>query len=154
MGASLCRCTPTPSGLGLDDFAVESLLGQGGFASVYCASLRRSHPSDPQRVALKVLDKSKLQDEKHQRMVLQELWLLAHMRHSNMATLQYAFQDDANVYLAMECCQNGDLYALLSRMPMCRMTEEHVKFIAVNVLLFFEYAQQRGVVHRAIKPGK
>lgn len=154
MGAGLCHAGRTQSAeISIHEFTLEQLLGQGGFAAVYRTVWGGGGTAEPRRVALKVLSKHKVASPKHQLMVLQELKLLMSLRHPRMATLLCAFQDHESIYFGLECCPQGDLYGMLSRMPMARMTEEQVKFVACNVLLMFKYMHPRGVIHRDLKPG-
>lgn len=134
---------------GTNDYDVHRLLGEGGFAQVYEGALAWN---PAQRVAIKVLPKSKMTTPKHVQTVLGEVQLLQRLRHPLLTQLQHAFQDDCRAYMACDLCR-CDMYTLLSKTPMARLTEEQVKFVACNVLLCFSYLHPRGVVHRDIKPG-
>lgn len=76
-------------------YEVQRLLGRGGFSSVYLVSEQR----DPSRVlALKVLDRKAIQDERHIKRFRQEIRVLQSIRHPN-------------VIVAHELIELGDLIA-------------------------------------------
>jgi len=150
MGCQSCKLHKSPSAVdSINSFALDGMLGEGGFAKVFEAHL---HSQNAYKVAIKVLSKSKLKERKHVDMIMSELTLLKRLRHPSMSSLHFAFTDENCAFLACDLA-NTDLYALLTKTPMARLTEDQVKFITVNMVDFFSYIHPRGVIHRDVKPG-
>ena len=62
----------------------------------------------------------------------------------------FCFQDQENLYLAMDLLSGGDLRYHISRNK--RFSEEQTKFLVGCILLALDYIHTNNILHRDIKP--
>jgi serine/threonine protein kinase len=137
---------PDLIGKQLGDFKIHKLLGQGGMGEVYLAeqvSLKR-------RVALKILRRDMLKDEKYLRRFEAEAKAVAPISHPNIVSVIAIGEDQGIHYIALEYVQGMNLRDYVDRkgpldLPTC-------KFIIRKVAEALQRAGEEGIVHRDIKP--
>ncbi len=130
----------------LNDYDVGALLGRGGFAVVHSAR----HRQTGRRVALKVIETSKLSDAELNR-VSREVEVhtfLSQEYHPNIIQLLDKFEDGARTYLVLEHCPSGDLYQLLrKRGP---IGEPEARDLVTQLLQGLRFLHERNIVHRLL----
>jgi len=127
-------------------YALVRLLGQGGMATVYLATDVKLG----RQVAIKVLSpatRAYLGSERFQREVL----LAAQLSHPHIVPLFEADEEDDLLFYVMEYVEGESLKDRLAREGALPL--EEVIRIAVEVGDALQYAHDRGVVHRDVKPG-
>ncbi|EDV97406.1 citron rho-interacting kinase [Drosophila grimshawi] len=123
-----------------DDFVIKALIGKGYFGNVHLVLER--HTSDV--YAMKKIKKSMVTTSQVERDIMSQ-------RKSEWLTnLQYAFQDNDNLYLIMEYLPGGDLLSLMSRHG--PFDEDLVRFYLAELTLALHTLHVMGYVHRDIKP--
>ncbi|MFH1418485.1 MAG: serine/threonine-protein kinase [Planctomycetota bacterium] len=134
-------------GTSLGDFKVNSEIGRGGMGIVYEAEQR-----DPRRlVALKVIRGGPFVDEHDIRMFQREVQALARLEHPGIAAIYGAgHTDDGQHFFAMELICGTPLIAHVRQAKLG--TRERLKLFQ-QVCDAVNYAHQRGVIHRDLKPG-
>lgn len=137
-------------GRNLGNFRVERLLGQGGMAQVYYGwdeSLERP-------VAIKVLDERVRDDPAYAGRFLQEARAIANWRHENIVQVYYAGQDNGVYFFAMEYVEGTDLGTLLAEYATAGELIPHDELLKIGraVAAALDYAHQRQVIHRDVKP--
>ncbi|MFN3242818.1 MAG: WD40 repeat domain-containing serine/threonine protein kinase [Planctomycetota bacterium] len=136
--------TPLPERVG--DYRVESLLGEGGFGTVY-----RALQHEPVRrvVALKVLHPLRL-DERSKWRFQAERQVLARMQHPFIAQIFDAGSTDEGLhYFAMEFVDGEPITAWCDRF---RLSLDDRVALFLKVCAAVQHAHQRGVVHRDLTP--
>ncbi len=114
----------------LKDFDIGRPLGKGKFGQVYLARERRTGYI----VALKVLSKAELTENKVEKQLRREIEIQSHLRHANILRLYGYFYDSSRVYLILEFAARGELYKILRKKK--RFAEPmaaHVKKICYNI---------------------
>lgn len=136
-----------PIMLQFGNFLLERQLGAGGMGSVYFGrdvTLNRN-------VAVKVLRSELVNDQKFLATFLREAEITASLNHPNIVQV-FAFGEQNGVYyLVMEYIQGGTLDDKIVENG--SITELEGIEIGIAVARGLEFALQRGLIHRDIKPG-
>jgi serine/threonine protein kinase len=124
-----------------DRYKIESELGRGGTGIVY-----RAHDSTLNRdVALKLMSNTDLGTEGRARL-LNEAQTVAQLDHPNIVTVFDAGEFESKPYIVMQLVEGGTLY---DQRP--ESLDETLKIVK-QVCTALDYAHQRDVVHRDLKP--
>ncbi len=126
-------------------YRVEGLLGRGGMSVVYLAEdlrLRR-------RVALKLLAPSLAKDAAFRQRFLAESELAASLDHPCVVPIYEAGEADGRLFIAMRYVQGSDLKELLREGP---LTAARAVAVCGQVAGALDFAHERGLVHRDVKP--
>ncbi len=134
----------------LANFRIEHLLGRGGMASVYQGWDVKLH----RPVAIKLIDSRYQGDPSYARRFVQEARTIAVWRHENILQVHYADNEDGLYYFVMEYIRGLNLEQLLAQYTASGelLPHEDVIRIGRTVAGALDYAHQRGVVHRDVKP--
>lgn len=129
-------------------FAFEFLgiIGRGGFGKVWKVYSRKYK----RQYAMKEMSKAKIIDKKSDKSVKAERDLLSIMHHPFIINMHFSFQDNDNLYIAMDLLTGGDL-----RYHICKnkkFTEAQAKFFIACVILSLEYCHVNNILHRDLKP--
>ncbi len=138
---------PGPIGQRLDRYQVESLLGAGGFGSVF----RARHVHTDSVVALKVLKAQLGADPQMVERFLREARAAAAVGSDHIVRVLDAGQGpDGTPFLALELLEGVDMKDLaVQQAPLPPM---RVVLLCLQVLDGLEAAHKKGIVHRDMKP--
>jgi predicted Ser/Thr protein kinase len=128
-------------------YVIEERLGAGGMGVVYAAVDSELH----RRVAVKLLrpdDGGELGTQGRERL-MREARMLASLSHPNVVTVFDVGTHEANLFLAMELVEGGNLNAWLRR---ARRTTEEIVDRLIEAGRGLSAAHATGVVHRDVKP--
>ena len=126
-------------------YEVKSELGRGGMATVF-------HAYDPQfkrDVAIKVLPRELLHDKEFRTRFDREATIIAGLEHPGIVPVYDFGEQDGQPYLVMRFIASG---SLKERIEQGAMSLEEVVRILNKVAPALDYAHQKGVVHRDLKP--
>ena len=101
-------------------------------------------------VALKVLFKQELIENRVEKQLRREIEIQSHLRHPNILRLYGYFYDQKRVYLILEFAKNGELYKQLQKVT--RFTEDQSSKYIFQITKALEYLHSKNVIHRDIKP--
>lgn len=132
-------------------YRLESLLGDGGMGTVY----RAYDVNLDRQVALKLMHAHFARNEEFRQRLIQEARTAAQLDHPSVVRV-YDFGDsEAGLFIAMEYVNGGSLRDHLRRLqrmakflPLAQSLQ-----IGAHIADALDYAYQRGMVHRDIKPG-
>ncbi|KAL2140637.1 hypothetical protein VTI28DRAFT_3563 [Corynascus sepedonium] len=128
------------------DFQILTQVGQGGYGQVFLAQKK-----DTKEVcALKVMSKKLLFKLDEVRHVLTERDILTTAKSDWLVRLLYSFQDDKNIYLAMEYVPGGDFRTLLNNTGV--LSNRHARFYIAEMFCAVDALHQLGYIHRDLKP--
>ena len=130
----------------IGEYRVESLLGEGGMATVFAAV----HPLISKRAAIKVLSKRLCADPHAVERFLQEARTVNQIGHPNIVDV-FAFGTlpDGRSYFVMEWLPGETLAARLLRGPLDFQTSLEVLCQVCEAL---EAAHEKRIIHRDLKP--
>ncbi len=101
-------------------------------------------------VAIKILDKSKIADQRDYERIDREIAILKKLRHKNIIQLYETIKSKRNIYLIMEYVDGKDLFEYISRKK--RLDEATASNYYLQLISAIEYIHKIGIVHRDIKP--
>jgi len=127
-------------------YQIQRKIGAGGMGVVYLAL----DPEFNRLVALKVLREDRAENPSLVKRFYAEAKTAAALKHKNIVAVYDAGRVDNQTYIAMEFVDGIDVHDLVQRREMIpvRRSIDIVKQVAQAL----QHAQERGVVHREIKP--
>ncbi|BBY08587.1 serine/threonine-protein kinase [Mycobacterium noviomagense] len=129
-------------------YTVLRPLGSGGMADVYLAK----HPRLPRRDALKVLAKEMTADSEFRERFNREADLAATLWHPHIVAVHDRGEFDGQLWIAMDYVEGTDAARLIKERYRKGMSEQDVCEIVTAVAGALDYAHQRGLLHRDVKP--
>jgi serine/threonine protein kinase len=129
------------------DYTIESVLGEGGMATVYMAIQQKLQ----RRVAIKVLDPALLRAKNIADRFLQEAQMAANLNHPNIISIFDVGQVGKLYYIVMEYLE-GSLKDLIKSSPRGKLPPEESLDIIKKIAPALDYAHRQGIIHRDIKP--
>lgn len=133
-----------------DEFAgytVERLLGSGGMGEVYLVR----HPRLPRYEALKILPSTVTGDPAYRERFNREADIAGELWHPHIVGLHDRGESDGRLWIAMDYVDGTDAAAELRQHP-SGMPAPRVVDIVTAIAEALDYAHQRGLLHRDVKP--
>jgi WD40 repeat protein/predicted Ser/Thr protein kinase len=128
------------------DYELLEVIGRGGQGVVYRARQKNLNRT----VALKVIGLGQWATEAHLKRFRLEAEAAASLEHPGIVPIYEVGERDGSCYFSMKFVEGGQLDEVVRREPMpLRRAVELIGKVARTV----QYAHQRGVLHRDIKPG-
>ena len=129
------------SEINLKKFKILSLLGIGGFGTVF----KVRHILTDKIYAMKVMNKNYIIKKKYLHYVVSEFEIMKSLAGFPFVLgLHYCFQSANYLYLIVDYCPNGDFTNL--------KTINNIKLFFAEVILAFEYLHNHNVIYRDLKP--
>ena len=130
----------------IGDYILFEQIGQGTFSKV----TRAYHVITEQIVAVKILDKEKIEDEVDIERIIREIEILRSISHPNISQMYETYSTVHNFYLMMEFIDGGDLFDYIS--DNCFLPEQKACYFFRQLISVMEYLSELGISHRDIKP--
>lgn len=134
----------------LANFRIDQVLGRGGMAQVYYGwDIRLQRP-----VAIKVIDARYRDDPAYAQRFVREAQVIATWRHENIVQIHYADDQDGLYYFVMDYIEGMDLGSLMHRYTDQgqRLSYPDLLRIGWAIANALDYAHERGIIHRDVKP--
>ena len=128
------------------NYQLGDRLGEGTFGTV----LKGTHLIASERVAIKVLEKKRMQQADDIERVGREIQILKMLKHPNVIRLWEIIYERDKIYLAMEFAPRGELFQHIVKNRRCREPEGRRFF--KQLMAGVAYLHSQHVVHRDIKP--
>lgn len=136
----------TPRSVGLNDFEVLKVVGQGAFGKVY--QVRKIGTSEI--LAMKVMRKDRILEKDHTEYMKTERDVLTKIDHPFVVQLRYSFQTKYRLYLVLDFVNGGHLFFQLHRQGLFR--EDLARIYTAEVVSAVSHLHSNGVMHRDLKP--
>jgi serine/threonine-protein kinase len=129
-------------------YTVVRLLGSGGMGEVYLVE----HPRLPRRDALKILPADVSADSEYRERFNREADLAATLFHPHIVGVHDRGEFDGQLWISMDYIDGTDASQLLRDRYPAGMPADEVVEIVTAVASALDYAHQRGLLHRDVKP--
>ncbi|MUL78815.1 serine/threonine-protein kinase [Mycolicibacterium sp. CBMA 226] len=139
---------PLTSGEVFAGYRIQRLLGAGGMGEVYLAR----HPRLPRLYAVKVLPAAAATDSAYRSRFNREADLAADLYHQNIVGVHDRGEHYGQLWIAMDYIDGTDCEKLLRQRYPAGMPIDLVNTIVKAVAEALDYAHQRGLLHRDVKP--
>jgi len=127
-------------------------LGSGAYGKVYRAMDITQSASRPRYYAVKCLNKP--EPNSHTNLLQQREFSLHKLvsSHPNIVTFHHFFFDDRFVYVVLDLCTGGDLFAAITEKHLFHNNDRLIKTAFIQLIDAVQYCHDLGVFHRDIKP--
>ncbi|MDA4107624.1 serine/threonine-protein kinase [Mycolicibacterium holsaticum] len=139
---------PLADGATFAGYTIVRLLGSGGMGEVYLAQ----HPRLPRRDALKVLPASVSTDREYRERFHREADIAATLWHPHIVGVHDRGDFEGQIWISMDYVEGTDAAQLLRQQYPHGMPSSEVVAIVSAVADALDYAHQRGLLHRDVKP--
>ena len=128
------------------NYIIGKSIGKGTFGNVKLAV----HTITGEKVAIKILEKSRIKDSSDIERVSRELKILKQVNHPNVVKLYEIIETPKQIYLAMEYMPCGELFDyIVSRN---KLSEEQACLFYQQILSGLDYLHKSHIIHRDLKP--
>lgn len=130
----------------IDNFKIEKTIGEGTFGKVKLGV----HIPTGEKVAIKILEKDKIQDNEDLERITREIKFLKILKHPNIIQIFQIIEDKKNYYLIMEYAQCGELFTHIVNNK--RLNENEAALFYTQLIQALAFIHKHRIVHRDIKP--
>ena len=139
---------PLAEGQVIAGYTIVRSIGAGGMGEVYLAQ----HPRLPRRDALKVLAATVCADSEYRQRFEREADIAATLWHPHIVEVHDRGDVDGQLWISMDYVEGTDAGELLTERYRSGMPADEVVRIVTAVGAALDYAHQRGLLHRDVKP--
>jgi serine/threonine-protein kinase len=139
---------PLADGTTFADYTIIRRLGTGGMGEVYLAQ----HPRLSRQDALKVLLPEVSADDEYRERFHREADIAASLWHPHIVEVHDRGEFDGQLWLSMDYVDGTDADSLLSDRYLAGLPPREVAKIVMAVAEALDYAHQRNLLHRDVKP--
>ncbi|KAJ6739723.1 RIBOSOMAL PROTEIN S6 KINASE [Salix koriyanagi] len=132
--------------VGIADFEVLKVVGQGAFGKVY--QVRKK--GTPEIYAMKVMRKDRIVEKNHVEYMRGERDILTKIDHPFIVQLKYSFQTKYRLYLVLDFINGGHLFFQLYNHGLFR--EDLARIYAAEIVSAVSHLHANGIMHRDLKP--
>ena len=139
---------PLPAGETFAGYTIVRLLGSGGMGEVYLAQ----HPRLPRQDALKVLPTTVSADAEYRERFNREADIAATLWHPHIVGVHDRGEYDGQIWISMDYVEGTDAGRLMAERYPGGLPPHQVADIITAVADALDYAHQRNLLHRDVKP--
>ena len=128
-------------------YRILERIGRGGMGSVYKAH----DPILDRLVALKVVTADTEHTEELRARFFREAQACAKLSHPNVVTIHDLGEAEGHLFIVMELLEGDELRQLIARRTITHLEDKLP--LMIQICEGLEYAHEKGIVHRDVKPG-
>ena len=117
-------------------------LGEGTFGKVKLST----HITTKEKVAIKILEKSKIVDSDDSERIYREINFLKKLKHGNIIKLYEIIENSKNYYLIMEFAAGGELFNYIVKKK--HLDDQDASYFFTQIINGLEYIHKNSIVHR------
>ena len=129
-------------------FAILRQLGSGGMGEVYLID----HPRLPRREALKILPVALTSDDEFRQRFNREADIAAELWHPHIVAVHDRGESNGQLWITMDFVEGTDAAALIRDRYPAGLPPQFAAEIVTAVADALDYAHERGLLHRDVKP--
>lgn len=133
-------------GMRVGSYCMHRTLGMGTFGKVKVAD----HLATGLQVAIKMVNRAKVERERMEEKVRREIDILRLCRHAHIIRLYEVIDTPSDTFMILEYASNGDLFDYI--MKQGRLEEEEARHWFGQLVAGVQYIHCAGIVHRDLKP--
>ncbi|CAD8060559.1 unnamed protein product [Paramecium primaurelia] len=130
----------------VQNYVLDRTLGKGTFGKVKLGY----HTICDEYVAVKILEKRKIESDADFIRVQREIAILRKVEHQNVIKLYEIIESETNLYLVMEYAKGGELFDYIVKKN--QLSELAATKYFIQLIDAVEYLHQQKIVHRDLKP--
>ena len=130
----------------LSNYTFLKTIGKGTFGKVKLGI----HKPTGEQVAIKILEKSKIQNKRDLERIEKEIKYLKLFNHPNIVKIYEIIEDDTNFYIIMEYVSGGELFTYIVNQQ--KLDEKEASFFYSQIIHIIQEIHQKNICHRDIKP--
>ena len=130
----------------IGNYKLDKTIGSGTFGKVKIGT----HLITLEKVAVKVLEKSKITQLEDIERVKREIKFLKKLNHTNVIKLLEILEDDNYIYMVMEYAGGGELFNHIVKKR--RLNEYEASFFFYQLVEGLDSIHKHSIVHRDLKP--
>ena len=130
----------------IGNYLLFDQIGMGSFSKV----TKAIHLITEETVAVKILEKEKIEDDIDIERIIREIEILKTIMHPNIAQIYETYSTVHNIYLMMEYVEGGDLFDYITKN--IYLSEPIACHIYRQIISVLDYLTEMGISHRDIKP--
>ncbi|CAD8077667.1 unnamed protein product [Paramecium sonneborni] len=130
----------------LVNYTLGNTIGEGTFGKVKIGTQLQTG----EKVAVKILEKARVQDESDVCRIAKEIDILKKIRHPHIIQIYEIIDTAKDIYLIMEYASGGELFEYIVKNR--KVPEKQACKFLLQILSGVEYIHKIGIVHRDLKP--
>ncbi len=129
----------TPSGKEIINiyYKYPDEIGKGGFSKCYKCKKK----GDNTVYAVKEISKFLISKQRAKERLKEEIEIHQSLNHDNIVKYKTRFEDDYNIYMVLELCENGDLHSLLKTRK--KLKEIEVQYYIIQLINALKYLHEK-----------
>ncbi len=130
----------------LENYTFIKTIGEGTFGKVKLAI----HKLTQEKVAIKILEKKKINNEKDLERIKKEIKYLKMLNHPNIVKIYEIIENENNFYISMEYVSGGELFNYIVKNK--RVNEIEASFFYSQIIHIIKEIHKHKICHRDLKP--
>ena len=130
----------------LKNYNFIKTIGEGTFGKVKLAL----HKPTKEKVAIKILEKAKIKNEKDLERIQKEIKYMKILNHPNIVKIYEILENEDNFYISMEYVSGGELFNYIVKNK--RLDENEASFFYSQIIHIIQEIHKHKICHRDLKP--